>query len=234
MINNDLDLDLYRRQFAQRTRVQIPNFLQVDAATRLRDCLQREVPWTLAERSAGKARTIPADQYSAMTPVERQSALEAAYAAARDGFQFAYDSYMLVQAARERRDPGLLVHVALEFFNSPEFLQFARWFSGEPRIHFVNGQCTRYRPGQFLNRHDDEDVQEGRVCAYVVNLTPRWDADWGGLLQFPGPDGGVTDSFVPRWNSLSLLRVPQPHSVSLVAPWAGEDRIAITGWWLRR
>ena len=234
MISNDLNLDTYRRQFAQRTRVQIRDFLQPDAAAKLRDCLQHEVPWTLAERSSGTSRTIPAAQYAAMTPAERQSLLQEAYAAARGQFQFAYDSYMMVKAAQEGRDPGLLLHVVLQFLNSPEFLEFARWFSGEPRIHAVNGQATRYRPGHFLNRHDDEDVQEGRVCAYVINLTPRWDPDWGGLLQFHGPDGGITESFVPRWNSLSLLRVPQPHSVSLVAPWAGEDRLAITGWWLRR
>lgn len=234
MISNALDFDPYRRHFAQHGRVQIQGFLQSDAATRLRDCLQRQVPWTLAERSTGMARTIPAPQYAAMTPAERQSLLEASYAAAREQFQFAYDSYMMVKAAQEGRDPGLLLHVVLQFFNSPQFLEFARWFSGEPGICAVNAQATRYRPGHFLNRHEDEDVSEGRVCAYVLNLTPRWDPDWGGLLQFFGPRGDVTETFLPRWNSLSLLRVPQPHSVSLVAPWAGEDRLAITGWWLRR
>lgn len=234
MINNDLNLDTYRRQFTQRTRVQIQNFLQPDAAEKLRDCLQHEVPWTLAERSTGTSRTIPAPQYASMTAEERQALLDGSYGAARGRFQFAYDSYMMVKAAQEGRDPGLLLHVVLQFLNSPEFLEFARWFSGEPRIHAVNAQATRYRPGHFLTRHDDEDVQEGRVCAYVINLTPRWDPDWGGLLQFLGPEGGVSETFLPRWNSLSLLRVPQPHSVSLVAPWAGEDRLAITGWWLRR
>jgi len=81
MISNDLNLDTYRRQFAQRTRVQIRDFLQTDAAAKLRDCLQHEVPWTLAERSSGTSRTIPAAQYAAMTPAERQSLLQEAYAA---------------------------------------------------------------------------------------------------------------------------------------------------------
>jgi Rps23 Pro-64 3,4-dihydroxylase Tpa1-like proline 4-hydroxylase len=31
-----------------------------------------------------------------------------------------------------------------------------------------------------------------------------------------------------------MFRVPQSHTVSLVAPWAGEDRLAITGWFLHR
>jgi len=58
-----------------------------------------------------------------MTPAERQSLLQEAYAAARGQFQFAYDSYMMVKAAQEGRDPGLLLHVVLQFLNSPEFLE---------------------------------------------------------------------------------------------------------------
>ena len=43
----------------------------------------------------------------------------------------------------------------------------------------------------------------------------------------------VVDTFTPLWNSLSLFRVPQPHVVSLVAPWAGSARYSITGWFRR-
>ena len=41
----------------------------------------------------------------------------------------------------------------------------------------------------------------------------------------------VVDTLLPRWNTLSLFAVPTDHCVSLVAPWAGQDRLAITGWW---
>jgi Rps23 Pro-64 3,4-dihydroxylase Tpa1-like proline 4-hydroxylase len=44
----------------------------------------------------------------------------------------------------------------------------------------------------------------------------------------------VTETFLPRWNSLSLFRVPQRHQVTLVSPWAAQPRHAITGWWLAR
>ena len=52
--------------------------------------------------------------------------------------------------------------------------------------------------------------------------------------QFLDPSGRrVVDTFTPLWNSLSLFRVPQPHVVSLVAPWAGSPRYSITGWFRR-
>jgi Rps23 Pro-64 3,4-dihydroxylase Tpa1-like proline 4-hydroxylase len=234
MLSNDIDFDPYRRQLALRTRVQIPGFLQVPAAERLRDCLQHEVPWSLAERSSGTSRTIPPDEYAAMPPEQLQPLLAAGYARAVNEFQFAYDSYMLLAAAREGRDRGLLLHAVFEFLNSPDFLGFARWLTGVPDIVAANAQATRYRRGHYLTRHEDEHAKENRAYAYVINLTPRWDADWGGLLQFHDANGAVEETFLPRWNALSIFRVPQAHSVSFVTPFAGEDRIAITGWFMRR
>ena len=233
MINNDLDFEPYRTRLALRSRTQVAEFLQPSAAERLRECLRSEVPWTLAERVEGKARTVAADTYTAMTEVERAALLAKAYERARGEFQFVYDSYMMVRAAKEGRDPGLLLHAILDFLNTDEFLSFARWLTGEPRIGAASAQATRYRCGQFLTRHEDEASDEDRAYAYVINLSQRWDPDWGGLLQFHDDSGSIVETFVPHWNSLSIFRVPQAHSVSLVSPWAGEDRLAITGWFLR-
>ena len=72
-----------------------------------------------------------------------------------------------------------------------------------------------------------------RIAAFVVNLTPDWSADLGGLLMFTGADGHLEEAFTPKFNTLSLFRVPQPHAVSAVAPFARGARLAVTGW-LRR
>ena len=174
--------------------------------------------------------------YSALTPAEVAELLADTAASARDardgGFRFAYDSYMMVTAYKEQRDPGLLLHRVLELFNSPDYLAFMRQLTGDARIRRINAQATRYRAGHFLRFHTDEEHDEGRLYAYVLNLTRDWQADWGGLLQFIGDDGGVQGTFPPRWNTLSLFAVPAGHAVSLVAPWAGGERLAITGWLL--
>jgi len=232
MINNALDVDFWKQQLATRSRVQVPDFLQPDAAEVLRDCLAREVPWSLAERSEGESRTRGRE--NALDDAAYGEVLEAAYRNARESFQFVYDSYMLARARKEGWDPDLPVHVMLDFLNSPEFIDFARYLTGDDAINAVNAQATRYRPGQFLTPHDDTHSGEGRRYAYVINLTPRWKVEWGGLLQFIDANGNVIDSFMPRWNALSIFRVPQLHHVSLVSPWAGEHRLAITGWFLAR
>ena len=138
----------------------------------------------------------------------------------------------MVRACLEQRDDGLLLHKVLEFFNSPDYIAWMQALTGDARIRRVNAQATRYRPGQFLRYHTDADSTEGRLYAYVINLGREWEADWGGLLQFIDESGEISETYLPRWNSLSLFRVPAGHAVSMVMPWAGADRLAITGWCL--
>jgi Rps23 Pro-64 3,4-dihydroxylase Tpa1-like proline 4-hydroxylase len=236
MISEGLDLDRWRGELERNGRAQIETFLQPAAAERLQLCLEREVPWTLALRDGHGPRTIEHAAYAAMSSAEIASLLAHTASGTQEieaqDFRFAYESYMMVTAYKEQRDPGLLLHRVLELFNSPDYLAFLRQLTGDSRVRRVNAQATRYRPGHFLRYHTDEDHGEGRLYAYVLNLSRAWSADWGGLLQFVGADGGVQATFLPRWNTLSLFSVPAGHAVSIVAPWAREDRLAITGWLL--
>ncbi len=233
MINATIDIPEVRARLQRDGRVQIADYLQPAAAERLQHCLAHEVPWALALRDGDGARTIAHAEYAAMPDDERAALLRRVADSARGGeYRFAYDSYMMVSAYKEGRDPDLLLHRVLEFFNTPDYIGFVRNITGDTAIRRANAQATRYRPGHFLRYHTDIDSSEGRRYAYVLNLTRGWQPDWGGLLQFIDDDGRIVDTFLPRWNSLSLFRVPAGHLVSMVAPWADEERLAITGWLL--
>ena len=233
MINNLLDPAPWRAKLLRDGRVQVADYLQESAAERLHLCLSEQVEWTLALRDAEGPRTLAASDYAALSPPQR-TALFAEIAASASGnqYRFAYDSYMMVRAYLEQRDDGLLLHKVLEFFNSPDYIAWMQALTGDTRIRRVNAQATRYRPGQFLRYHTDADSTEGRLYAYVINLGREWEADWGGLLQFIDESGAISETYLPRWNSLSLFRVPAGHAGSMVMPWAGADRLAITGWCL--
>ena len=61
MISNELDIEPYRARLRALGRVQVPGFLQEDAARRLHDCLREEVPWETAQRTdAARAPGLPA------------------------------------------------------------------------------------------------------------------------------------------------------------------------------
>jgi SM-20-related protein len=230
MINDGIDPARYRTELGRRGRVQIPSYLQGEAAERLNLCLRDEVPWTLAYRGVGEPGVLSHEELGDLGPEQYAARLRELAADARGEYAFAYESYMMVRAYNEGRDPDLLLHRVLEFLNSPEYLTFIRMLTGENRIRRVSAQATRYRPGHFLRRHNDFNDVEQRLYAYVMNLSREWEADWGGQLQFLEEDGSVSETFLPRWNSLSLFQVPAYHLVTPVAPWAGQDRLSITGW----
>ena len=238
MIHPDFDPAPWHAQLERSGRVQVESYLHATAAERLRDCLLREVPWTLALRDADGARTVDHATYAAMQADEIDDALHRArlidvtrVASDDHAFRFAYDSYMMVRAYQEGRDPDLLLHRVLELFNSPVYIGLMQALTGDARVRRINAQATCYRSGHFLREHTDIDSSEGRLYAYVLNLSRDWRADWGGLLQFIDGDR-VIETFTPRFNTLSLFKVPAPHAVTQVMPWAGDARLAITGWLL--
>ncbi len=232
MISNELDIAPYRARLLGHGRVQIPGFLQEPSARRLRECLQTEVRWETALRSDRPSPVGDVD-HAALDEAQHTQLLQDLYQRARADFEFVFDRYRMVDARRDGLDPGLVLHVVVDFLNSPPFLEFARELTGDPAIRMVSAIAARYRAGHFLKQHNDKAGDEDRAFAYVINLSRDWQADWGGLLQFLDEKQDVVDTFTPHWNSLSLFRVPQAHQVSLVSPWASDDRYSITGWFRR-
>ena len=210
--------------------MQIHGFLQEDAARSILGCLQRDVQWSLAYRANGASRMVERDAYRSMDAARIDAVLAEAYTQARGDYGFAYESHMMVKAYLDKQDPGLLLHGVLEYLNSAEFLSFAKTVTGLESIRRASAQATRYRPGHFLRMHDDADQSDGRLAAYVMNLTPSWHPDWGGLLHMQRDDGMISEIMFPFWNTLNLFLVPQLHFVSGVMPYAQHDRLAITGW----
>lgn len=232
MLNPALDFPRYWETFARTGRVQMRDILQPDIAQRLHQCLHDEVPWQVALRdSDGVSRLVPLGGSGEPSSPEYREIIGTASRNATAKYGFVYESYMMVKALQEGRDPGLLLHSVLSYFNSAPFLDFCRTVADNASIRRVSAQATRFRPGMFLKTHSDIDSTDGRAVAYVINLSKRWQPDWGGLLHFLDRDGQVVDTFQPVFNSLSLFRVPAPHFVSMVTPWSEEPRLSITGWW---
>lgn len=221
-----LDLQSATNEFTRLGRVRIPDALTAHSAERLYECLRHEVPWQLAYDLNGQPMVIAASEAA-----RQQDFMQRVLAQAKQRFQYLYCSYPMVTAYLQRAQPELLLHKALEWINEPATLDIIRRVTGIASIRKADAQATSYRAGHFLTLHDDlGTANEQRRVAYVLNLTRRWQVDWGGLLHFVDEDGQVVDSWLPQFNTLVLFRVPIRHTVSYVAPFAGEPRLAITGW----
>jgi Rps23 Pro-64 3,4-dihydroxylase Tpa1-like proline 4-hydroxylase len=225
-----LDVQPIARLYATAGRVHIRPVFPAACAERIHQSLQHEVPWQLNLNDGERAVSRDAASFDALPETERARVFDRVHASAARRFQYIYYTLALsdLYERGELRDLYLMrVH---EFLNSPEFLDFARRVTGVHSIALADAQATCYRAGHFLTRHDDLAHGKKRIAAYVLNFTPRWIADWGGILQFIDTDGHIAEGYTPVFNALNLFRVPQPHSVSHVAPFAQAARLSITGW----
>lgn len=233
MLNPALEPQLLGQQFLERGRLQISDVLLPDAARALYRCLDKEVPWTLAYKAGEQSVTMDNEAFKAL-PDEQYALLRTRILEqAKSEFQFMYLSYMMVSAYLEQRNPNLILNRVVEYLNGAEFLNFARKLTGLSDIRKADCQATCYRAGHFLKYHNDDEATQERLVAYVLGLTPSWSADSGGLLQFLNAAGGVEETFMPRFNTLTLFRVPADHCVSYVSDYCVQSRYSITGW-LRR
>ena len=216
--------------FAGSGRLHVPGFLSAPGAAALSAALTGETRWRRAVNQGEKSWDVPVDELERLPEADRERLSQLAWSAARQGFQYLFDSYRISDEVEAGRGAADALEGAYHFLNGEPFLDFVRDLTGDPRPRYCDAQATRYLPGHFLTEHDDAVAGKNRLYAYVLNFTPGWRADWGGLLLFIDPDGHVSEAYTPAFNALNLFRVPQKHAVSIVAPFAQSSRLSITGW----
>ena len=229
-VQRRVDIEQLARAFRRCGRVQIANFLEPDAANAIFDCLSGQSAWSMVFNVQGKHHDADASALESWSPEDRHKLLDIIHEQAATDFQYCYETLPIYDIYHKSLMKGHFVHTVFEFLNSPGFLSLMRRVTRDSEIAFADAQATRFRPGHFLTRHDDNVDGKCRRAAYVLNLSRNWSPDWGGILQFFGSDGNIDCGFTPAFNTLNLLRVPIEHSVGIVAPFATQNRISITGW----
>lgn len=233
MFRPNVDYAPYREQLLVRRRVQIPNILDDAYAAQFHAALAQETEWELAYQIDGEPKVIAQAEYAVMNAQQRADFAANCARAAQGKYAYAFENYSMVNRYNDESRSEHLLHKLVDVFHYEPILAFMRQLTGDDQITRVRVQATRYLPGHFLRKHDDTgyDTQKRRF-AFVFNLGREWQADWGGLLHFLDENDRLVDSFVPRYNTLSLFRVPQFHCVSQVAAWAQAPRYALTGWFV--
>ncbi|MFO1247748.1 MAG: 2OG-Fe(II) oxygenase family protein [Alphaproteobacteria bacterium] len=228
-LNPALDVGAIAQSFRDHGRVHIPGILTPQSATHVHRCLEQQTDYLLFAKGGDRNGLAPVAQLS---PQQQGAMMAEAYAGARDKFHFLYDVHPMSNTGEPYPDPAHPLSQVTAFLNSAAVLDFARAVTGSSAIAYASAQATRYRPGQFLNQHDDGDGRgaQKRIAAYVLNMTPQWRLDWGGALLFSDRPGHIAEGFPPAFNALNLFSAPQEHLVGFVAPFAGAARYSITGW----
>lgn len=226
-LNPALDFGQLNAQFTRDRRLLIRDFFKPEVAEALARAVEA-IDWSLCYRDSQGDKRLTGDQLRSLDAQQRAYLGDGIVDVARRQFQFSFFTESLADAMH-RGDTSLLARF-IRWMADEAFLSSMRSITGIQEVNRIYAQATMYTAGSFLLAHDDHVDVENRRLAYVINLTRQWRPDWGGLLNFSEPDGSVSDSFFPHFNSLSLFLVPQTHFVSYVPPFAQGERNAITGW----
>ena len=230
MIANWIDARQLAPAYARGGRIHIPDFLTAAAAAELFQALSNDLAWSRTLLLGGQGYEAPVADLAAIPEPTRHDLDRAVGEAARAGFQYDYETWRLSDHLEAGAGAPAPLAAFYDLLNGEAFLAFVRDLTGRVDPAFCDAQATRYRAGHFLNAHTDDVAGKHRLFAYVLNLTPGWRTDWGGLLLFHDADGHVAEGYAPRFNALNLFTVPQTHSVSQVAGFVTASRYAITGW----
>lgn len=230
-LNEALRPDAYRPVFKAHGRLHIPNILEPASAEALHARLAVADTWTRSIHvRTGVDYDIPVHDLEALPAHERAEFEQSLANSSTDTLQYMFDTTRISSELKAGRSVDDDMHSIHDFINGKDFLAFVGELTGDDRLSFADVMATRYLPGHFLTAHGDENPEENRLYAYVLNLTPIWRADWGGILMFLDDDGHVAEGYVPTFNALNIFSVPQTHAVSMVSRLAQTPRLSVTGW----
>ena len=228
-LNPALDAQTLAHNFASMRAVSITEFLSVGSAQILAAALAESNDWRWVINAGDNVYDLGQETRYKMSEEQHRELDRRISEAARDGFQFRFSSIRVPDTLDQRAPDKDPLHEFAEFMRSDAVLELLSSITEQHDICFADAQATAYHHGDFLTGHDDDVQGKNRKIAYVLGLTPQWRAEWGGLLQFHHSDGRIS-AIIPQFNCLNLFAVPQTHSVSQVASFAGRVRYSVTGW----
>lgn len=223
-INKDLDLQKIHLVFSQNNKVKIHDFIGEEQARLLAGHIHKDVDFKQAFFANGANREVTSEEFHALSETQKSELLQQIHSYAIDGIGFWYGRHHV------NPDSPAPIKALYDWLSDEPMLETIRTITGFPELKSVTAQVSRFLPGDFLTRHQDVVGAEQRRVAFVLNLSPDWHPDWGGLLQFFKTDGSTLDAWTPQFNSLNLFDVKEVHSVTCVAPFAPKPRVAVSGW----
>ncbi len=226
-----LDPAPYAETYARAGIVQVRDFLEPDVAAQIGELLEKRLTWSIVcPDFEGGSLVIDKTVVQKFGQEQVTRHLKEVTKRASSGFAYIHLAYSLLDEYRASRDPANPIHQLTKWLSGPEFLEFGRQVIGADVVTQVSAQASWYRPGDFLTLHSDNHPRDSRLAAFTLGFTRRWRPDWGGQLLIHDDAGDVSHGYTPGFNLLTLFKVPTPHSVATVAPYAASPRLSVTGW----
>lgn len=229
-INPELNPTELHKSYRDEGRLQVHNFFTAETADYLLQLILANDNWSIAYNEGNNFYESPIKELNNLTPIQKTNFMNKTFTGATSKFQYIFIQYIITQAIRLGEEKGHPLHQVEKFFNSNEYLDFMRILTGESAIKKADSTATIFDKDHFLTTHDDTHSEHDRVAACAFSLNKNWNRNWGGHLAFFDDDGNIEQAFIPSFNTLNILSIPQQHSVLQVAPFAVEKRYSLLSW----
>ncbi len=241
MINPSLNLDKLKKEYAEKGRIYLENFLIPDIAEALLVEIQKIDAFNLwFQAHFGNPRFIS----SAATQEDR---LHQSFAYSYSKFPLynqsekeilSYDCrrYMahlseaqVKEIEREIRFKGPIGKLVSDFNSGPgkTFVEnlTSKTFSEDSLTCFA----AKYSSMDFNTVHTD--YMPNRQVTYVYYLTKNWMVHWGGNLVILDKNAQkILEAYSPTFNSVVIFDVPLHHAVLPISSYCNQTRYTLSGW----
>jgi Rps23 Pro-64 3,4-dihydroxylase Tpa1-like proline 4-hydroxylase len=233
-MSRSLENSRIRAEFAAANRgyVYIQDVVPNELAAGMFRGLSAARDWGLKLCMGDNVQGLPPSAYRRSSARERSELAEGCYRRARSGFAFLREE---MWHEREHMDKSSLpsqlevgdIDSIRRFLEGREFLDFCGQVVGAPRLELGDVSYVRYGPGDFYGFTLGAPPQA--EIGFMLDLTPAWELEWGGLLEFMNAWGGIERAYAPRYNALCLHSLHRHYSISCVAPFARQQRYTVCG-----
>ncbi|XOV78506.1 MAG: 2OG-Fe(II) oxygenase family protein [Aestuariibacter sp.] len=190
----------------------------------------RNVKFLNCFRIAGEHTELSDEQLKALSGEQQQQLFQQIHTAASQGNGYLY-ARRAIDDNSDKIDVGAL-HQAFAWLKSEATLDLIKDITGKQDIITVSCMATRFSQGQFITREKASDRDSANRLGFIIDLSPHWQSDWGGLLQLHSTSmaNEPASAFTPAFNSLLLFDAGRDFSLSYVAPFIKYYRYTLMGW----
>lgn len=234
IISKNFNLEHLQQEFKETGAVVIKDLLCDDVAEAVYESLEKGVPWELHSKKpkiGGEVIIINPEETLKLTAKEKLKLVPRILTLQDNDLSFVYNRFTIPTTEKDACEYSLILAQVAQYFNSKEYLQLLGDITGDHRGQELSIWASRYDPNHHLSVHHDESRYQGRIAAHVLGLTKNWKKEWGGNFAFCNDQGKPVDYHMPRFNCLTMFKVPRLHLVSQIKPYAQEFRYSFFGWY---
>lgn len=228
ILNNFVDIVKARRDFRDFGHAVVEDIWKAAFAEQVIQNIVRNVSFLQCFYAGNEQKELSEKQLSELPQEERQSLFQQIHAEAGKGLGHYYARWQCDSQGQQSASGAL--HSALTWLTNEDNLDLVRDISGIKNLNSVGCMVCRFSQGQYISQRVSGEEDQQRKLAFIIDLTPEWKPEWGGLLHLHATDEQPATFFTPSFNQLTLFDAQKPWSLSYVAPYIKYYRYSLVGW----